>query len=67
MPKSTESPTGWLEEVELEIVAQMVRSDDLVGSNTEDYFGETETEHGDETLERVAPMAVVRCSRAGSL
>lgn len=69
-PKSTKpefvAPDGWLEEIELEIVAQMVRSDDLVGSNTEDYFGETETEHdGDETLERVAPMAVVRCSRGG--
>ena len=65
-PKSTKpefvAPDGWLEEIELEIVAQMVRSDDLVGSDTE----ETETERdGDETLERVAPMAVVRCSRGG--
>jgi hypothetical protein len=41
-PKSTKpefvAPDGWLEEIELEIVAQMVRSDDLVRSNTEDYF-----------------------------
>lgn len=67
-PKSTKpefvAPDGWLEDVGVEIVAQMQRSDDLVGSNTEEYSGETKHD-GDQTLERVAPMAVVCCSRGG--
>ena len=56
-PKSTfpefVAPDGWLEEVEDEIVAQMMLSDALGGSNS------------DATVERVTPMAVVRCSRGG--
>ena len=67
-PKSTKpefvAPDGWLEEVEVEIVAQLQRSEDLVDSDTDDYMGDTEND-GDETLYRVAPMAVVRCSRGG--
>lgn len=67
-PKSTKpefvAPDRWLHEVEMEIIAQLIRSDDLVDSQTGEYFGGTDND-GDETLDRVAPMAVVRCSRGG--
>ncbi|CAB9531144.1 hypothetical protein SEMRO_3280_G346150.1 [Seminavis robusta] len=59
------APDGWLDGVGIEIVAQIQRSDDHVGSNTEEYSDETDHD-GDQTLERVAPMAVVRCSRGGN-
>jgi len=67
-PKSTKpefvAPDGWLEEVQCKIVTQMMMSDAHVSSNTEENVGDTEYD-GDETLERVAPLAVVRCSRGG--
>ena len=61
------APEGWLDSVTDEIIAQMQRSDET----EENYSGcgttQTQTEHdGDQSLvERVAPMAVVRCSRGG--
>ena len=56
------APEGWLDTVTDEIVAQMQRSDET----EENSGGTTQTEHdGDQSLERVAPMAVVRCSRGG--
>ena len=67
-PKSTKpefvAPDSWLEEVETEIVAQLESSDEVVDLQAGKRFGGTDYD-GDDTLNRVAPMAVVRCSRGG--